>query len=252
LKLRSMVGIVPLFAVQVISAEVWDALPAFKQRVEWFMKHRPDLTRNVTCMEMKGQDNRRLLAIVNRDKLKRILEKVLDEDQFLSPYGIRSLSKSYDGNPYSFSLNGQTYEVGYEPAESKSGMFGGNSNWRGPVWFPVNYLLIEALQKFHYYYGDDFKVEFPVRSGKFMNLWDVASELSQRMINIFVSDAQGHRPMYGGVEKFQTDPHWKDYLSFFEYFHGNNGAGLGASHQAGWTALVAKLIQQQAEYKGFD
>ena len=188
LKLRSMVGIVPLFAVQVISAEVWDALPAFKQRVEWFMKHRPDLTRNVTCMEMKGQDNRRLLAIVNRDKLKRILEKVLDEDQFLSPYGIRSLSKSYDGNPYSFSLNGQTYEVGYEPAESKSGMFGGNSNWRGPVWFPVNYLLIEALQKFHYYYGDDFKVEFPVRSGKFMNLWDVASELSQRMINIFVSE----------------------------------------------------------------
>jgi hypothetical protein len=203
-------------------------------------------------MEKRGQGDRRLLSIVDRDKLKRILQKVLDEDEFLSPYGIRSLSKVYDGKPYTFSLNGQTYGVDYEPAESTSGLFGGNSNWRGPVWFPVNFLLIESLQKFHYYFGDDFKVEFPTRSGKFLNLWDLASALSQRLINIFVPDAKGCRPMYGTVDKFQQDPHWKDLLSFYEYFNGNNGAGLGASHQAGWTALVAKLIQQQAEYKGFD
>jgi len=250
LKLRSMVGIVPLFAVQVIDPEVWNALPAFKERVEWFIKHRPDLTKNITCMETLG--NRRLLSIVDRDQLKRILQKVLDESEFLSPYGIRSLSKAYEGKPYTFSLNGVEYQVGYEPAESASGLFGGNSNWRGPVWFPVNYLLIESLQKFHYYFGDDFKVEYPSRSGRYMNLWEVASDLSRRMIGIFVPDAQGRRPMYGGVEKFQTDPYWKDLLSFFEYFNGNDGAGLGASHQAGWTALVAKLIQQQAEYKGFD
>jgi len=252
LKVRSMVGVLPLFAVETIDSEVWDALPNFKERVAWFMQHRPDLTNNVTCMEMKGQENRRLLSIVGKDKLKRVLQRVLDETEFLSPYGVRSLSKAYDGKPYTFSLDGQSFSLDYEPAESTSGLFGGNSNWRGPVWFPVNYLLIESLQKFHYYYGDDFKVEFPSGSGQFMNLWEVASALSHRLINIFVPDANGHRPMYGGTAKFQSDPHWKDYISFFEYFNGNNGAGLGASHQAGWTALVAKLIQQQAEYKGFD
>jgi hypothetical protein len=251
MKARSMVGVLPLFAVETIDPKVWDALPNFKKRVEWFIQHRPDLTNNVTCMEMKGSADRRLLSIVDRDKLKRVLQKVLDEAEFLSPYGVRSLSKAYDGKPYSFSLEGQTYSIDYEPAESTSGMFGGNSNWRGPVWFPVNYLLIESLQKFHYYYGDDFKVEFPTNSGKFLNLWDIASQLSQRLINIFVPDAQGHRPMYGTVDKFQNDPDWKDHLSFYEYFNGNNGAGLGASHQAGWTALVAKIIQQQAEYGGF-
>ncbi len=252
LKVRSMVGVLPLFAVETIDPKVWEALPNFKIRVDWFMQHRTDLTNNVTCMERKGQGDRRLLSIVDGDQLKRILQKVLDEAEFLSPYGIRSLSKVYDGKPYNFSLNGQTYGVDYEPAESTSGLFGGNSNWRGPVWFPVNFLLIESLQKFHYYFGDDFKVEFPTRSGKFLNLWDLASALSQRLINIFVPDAKGCRPMYGAVDKFQHDPHWKDLLSFYEYFNGNNGAGLGASHQAGWTALVAKLIQQQAEYKGFD
>ena len=166
LKVRSVVGILPLFAVETIDPKMWDALPNFKERVEWFMQHRSDLTNNVTCMEMKGQEERRLLSIVDRDKLKRVLQRVLDEAEFLSPYGVRSLSKAYDGKPYTFSLNGQTYSVDYEPAESTSGLFGGNSNWRGPVWFPVNYLLIESLQKFHYYYGDDFKVEFPSRSGK--------------------------------------------------------------------------------------
>ncbi|MDE2009211.1 MAG: glucosidase [Candidatus Omnitrophica bacterium] len=252
LKVRSMVGILPLFAVETIDSQALDALPNFKERVEWFMRNRLDLTSNVSCMEMRGQAGRRLLSIVNRDKLKRILQRVLDEAEFLSPYGVRSLSRVYDGKPYTFSWNGQTYSVDYEPAESTSGLFGGNSNWRGPVWFPVNYLLIESLQKFHYYFGDDFKVEFPARSGKFLNLWEVASDLSRRLVNIFVPDAQGRRPMYGSVEKFQKDPYWKDHLLFFEYFNGNNGAGLGASHQAGWTALVAKLIQQQAEYKGFE
>jgi len=251
LKVRSMVGILPLFAVETIDPSVWEALPNFKERVVWFMKHRSDLTNNVTCMEKAGMENRRLLAIVDRDQLKRILQKVFDEKEFLSPYGIRSLSKVYDGKPYTFSLDGQSYSIDYEPAESTSGLFGGNSNWRGPVWFPVNYLFIESLQKFHYYLGDDFKVEFPSGSGKFLNLWDIASELSRRMINIFVPDAKGHRPMYGGVAKFQQDPNWKDCVSFFEYFNGNDGAGLGASHQAGWTALVAKLIQQQSEYGGF-
>jgi len=251
LKVRSMVGILPLFAVETIEAKVWDALPNFKIRVEWFMQRRSDLTDNVTCMEMLGQKNRRLLSIVDRDKLKRVLQRVLDEVEFLSPHGVRSLSKYYEGKPYIFSLDNQTYEVDYDPAESSSGLFGGNSNWRGPVWFPVNYLLIESLQKFHYYFGDHFKVEFPTRSGKFLNLWEVASELSHRMINIFVPDANGCRPMYGAVERLQNDPYWKDHLFFYEYFNGNNGAGLGASHQAGWTALVAKLIQQQAEYKGF-
>jgi len=252
LKVRSMVGVLPLFAVETIDPKVWEALPNFKERVAWFMQHRPDLTNNVTCMEMVGRADRRLLSIVDRDKLKKVLQKVLDEAEFLSPYGVRSLSKAYDGKPYTFSLDGQTYGVDYEPAESTSGLFGGNSNWRGPVWFPVNYLLIESLQKFHYYFGDDFKVEFPSKSGKFLDLWQVASELSHRLINIFVPDAQGRRPMYGNVSKLQNDRYWKDYLLFFEYFNGNNGAGLGASHQAGWTALVAKMIQQQAEYKGFD
>ena len=252
LKVRSMVGILPLFAIEVIDEKVWEALPNFKERVEWFIQHRPDLTNNVTCMERLGRENRRLLSIVDRDKLKRVLQKVLDETEFLSPYGVRSLSKAYDGKPYTFALDGQTFGVDYEPAESTSGLFGGNSNWRGPVWFPVNYLLIESLQKFHYYYGDDFKVEFPSRSGKLLNLWEVASQLSHRLINIFVPDAQGQRPMYGSVVKLQNDPHWKDLVSFYEYFNGNNGAGLGASHQAGWTALVAKLIQQQAEYGGFN
>jgi hypothetical protein len=252
LKVRSMVGVLPVFAVETIDPKVWEALPDFKKRVEWFIQHRPDLTGNVTCMEKLGREDRRLLSIVDRDRLKRILQKVLDESEFLSPYGVRSMSKAYDGKSYVFSLDGRTYGVDYEPAESTSGLFGGNSNWRGPVWFPVNYLLIESLQKFHYYFGDDFKVEFPARSGKLLNLWEVASELSRGLINIFVPDAQGRRPVYGGVETLQKDPYWKDCVSFFEYFNGDNGAGLGASHQAGWTALVAKLILQQARYKGFD
>jgi hypothetical protein len=249
LKLRSMVGLIPLFAVETIEAETLNILPDFKVRLEWFITNRPDLRKNVACMESKGVGARRLLAIVSRDKLRRILQKMLDESEFFGDYGIRALSRVYAEEPYIFDINGSQFRVDYEPAESSSGLFGGNSNWRGPVWFPVNFLLIESLQKFHYYLGDDFKVECPTGSGKMMTLWEVAAELSQRLIRIFLRDSSGKRPVYGGTEKFQNDPNWRDLILFYEYFHGDNGAGIGASHQTGWTGLVTKLIQQFGEYQ---
>jgi hypothetical protein len=175
---------------------------------------------------------------------------MLDENEFLSDYGIRSVSKHHRDHPYSLQLDGQRHTVSYQPAESESRLFGGNSNWRGPLWFPVNYLIIESLQKFHHYLGDQFKVECPTGSGRMMTLWEVATELSQRLTRIFLRDAEGRRPVYGGTQKFQTDPHWRDLILFYEYFHGDNGAGLGASHQTGWTALVAKLLQQSGEPAG--
>jgi Glycosyl hydrolase family 63 C-terminal domain len=250
LKVRSMVGLIPLFAVETIDSESLQQLPSFKKRVEWFIQNRTDLTQNIACMETEGVCERRLLAIVYQDKLQRILQKLLDETEFLSPYGIRALSKIHDEHPYVFDVNGAQFQVNYEPAESSSGLFGGNSNWRGPVWFPVNFLLIESLQKFHHYFGDEFKVECPTGSGQMMTLWEVASELSQRLIQIFLKDAMRRRPLYGGADLFQRDPHWQDSILFYEYFHGDGGAGIGASHQTGWTGLVAKLIQQQAEYGG--
>ena len=250
LKVRSMVGLIPLFAVESLEPEMLQRLPGFKRRMEWFIRNRPDLRQNVACMETPGVGARRLLAIAYRGKLRRILEKILDEREFLSPYGIRAVSKFHAEHPYIFEVNGQQYRVDYEPAESSTGMFGGNSNWRGPIWFPVNYLIIESLQKFHHYLGDDFKVECPTGSGQMMTLWEVATELSQRLIRIFLKDPSGQRPVYGGIEKFQTDPHWRDLILFHEYFHGDNGAGIGASHQTGWTGLVAKLIQQCGEYGG--
>ncbi len=173
---------------------------------------------------------------------------MLDENEFLSPYGIRSVSKYHQYHPYCLKLAGEEYQIDYEPAESSNAIFGGNSNWRGPIWFPINYLIIESLQKFHYYLGDDFKVDFPTGSGKEMNLWEVAQELSKRLTLIFLKDDSGKRPVYGDLEKFQTDPNWRDLILFHEYFHGDNGAGLGANHQTGWTGLVAKLIQQCGEY----
>ena len=187
---------------------------------------------------------------MNQDKLRAILTRMLDEQEFLSPYGIRALSKYHLAHPSTLDINGNRYRVDYEPAESTTGMFGGNSNWRGPVWFPVNFLIIESLQKFHRYLGDDFKVECPTGSGQMMTLWEVALELSNRLIKIFLKDPsnQQRRPVYGGTEKFQTDPHWRDLLLFYEYFHGDIGAGIGANHQTGWTGVVAKLIQQWAEY----
>jgi hypothetical protein len=259
LKVRSMVGLIPLFAIAILEPDVLAKLPGFKERVEWFINNRPDLKHNVACMETKGVGARRLLALCYvtphhfnpEDKLRRILAKLLDENEFLSDYGIRALSKYHAEHPYIFHVNGQEYRVDYEPAESSTGLFGGNSNWRGPIWMPVNYLIIEALQKFHYYLGDDFKVECPTGSGKWLNLWEVASEISQRLMRIFLADDSGYRPVYGGIDQFQNNPHWHDLILFYEYFHGDNGAGIGASHQTGWTGLIAKLIQQWGEF-GYD
>jgi len=198
-------------------------------------------------MRTRGIQERRLLSIVGRDQLRRVLEVMLDEKEFLSPYGIRALSKHHDSLPYTLAVNGMDYRVKYEPAESSTALFGGNSNWRGPIWFPVNYLLIESLQKFHHYLGDDFKVEFPARSGKLLTLSEVAAELSRRLSSIFLRDEKGERPVYRGMEKFQTDPDWNCLIQFHEYFNGDSGRGVGASHQTGWTGLVAKLLQQSGE-----
>jgi hypothetical protein len=250
MKVRSMVGLIPLFAVETIEPETLQQLPNFKKRLEWFIQNRPDLRRNVACMESKGVGATRLLAIASQDKLKRILQKMLDEAEFFGDYGIRAVSRYHADHPYIFYTNGMECRVDYEPAESSSGLFGGNSNWRGPVWFPVNFLLLESLQKFHHYLGDDFKVECPTGSGQMLTLWEVASELSQRLTRIFLKNSAGQRPVYGSTEAFQIDPHWRDLILFYEYFHGDNGAGIGASHQTGWTGLVAKLIQQFGEYEG--
>jgi hypothetical protein len=247
IKVRSMVGLIPLFAVLTIEPEILEKLPHFKRRLDWFIKNRKDLVRDVACMRTPGTGERRLLAIAYRERLERMLKIMLDENEFLSPYGIRSLSKFHEKAPYELHIDGTTHRVGYEPAESESGFFGGNSNWRGPVWFPVNYLIIESLQKFHHYFGDDFKAEFPTGSGNFLNLWQVAEELSRRLSRLFLRDAEGKRPALSAAEKFQTDEHWRDLLLFHEYFNGDTGAGLGASHQTGWTGLVAKLLQQNGE-----
>jgi hypothetical protein len=247
LKVRSMVSLIPLFAIGILEPEVLEHLPGFQRRLEWFIKNRPDLTGNVACMQTTGRHERRLLSIVTEDQLRRILHVMLDEREFLSPYGIRALSRFHLENPYTLTVKGTVHRVDYEPAESSTGLFGGNSNWRGPIWFPVNYLIIESLQKFHKYFGDDFKVECPTGSGQMMNLWEVAGEISRRLSRIFLRGEDGHRPVYGDAARFQGDPHWRDLLLFHEYFHGDNGAGLGASHQTGWTGLVAKLLQQSGE-----
>jgi hypothetical protein len=190
---------------------------------------------------------RRLLALANRQRLTRILRYILDEAEFLAPFGVRALSRHHARHPYTMTVAGAEYRVDYEPAESSTDLFGGNSNWRGPVWFPVNFLLIESLQRYYYFFGDSLKVEFPTGSGQRFTLWEVAAELSRRLTHLFLRDAAGRRPVFGGAEKFQQDPHWRECLLFYEYFHGDNGAGIGASHQTGWTALVAKLLQQSGE-----
>ncbi len=246
LKVRSMVGLIPLFAVGTLEASELARLNDFRARMEWFLANRPDLTGNVASMIEPGEGERRLLSIAEPDQLRRILVTMLDEREFLSPYGVRALSRIHKDHPYVFHLDGQEYVVDYEPAESTNALFGGNSNWRGPVWFPVNYLLIESLQKYHYYFGDDFKVECPTGSGTMMNLWEVATELSRRLSSVFLR-RDGRRAVYTGNERFQADPHWRDLVLFHEYFHGDTGQGLGASHQTGWTAVVAKLLQQSGE-----
>ncbi len=242
LRVRSMVGLIPLFAVETIEPESLKQLPGFAERLEWFLADRPDLANLVSRWFEPGRGDRRLLSLLRGHRMKRLLKRMLDETEFLSDYGVRALSRAHAENPYRFEADGNVYTVSYRPAESDTGLFGGNSNWRGPIWFPVNYLIIESLQKFHHYYGGDFKVECPTGSGQFLTLDEVAAELGRRLTRIFLLDADGRRPVYGGVEKIQRDPHFRDHVLFYEYFHGDNGRGVGASHQTGWTGLVAKLL----------
>jgi hypothetical protein len=248
LKIRSMVGLIPLFAVTTIEPSLLEKVPRFKHHLEWFLEHRPDLANLVSHWQLPKMGNRRLLAILRGHRMKRVLYRMLDENEFFSPFGIRALSRIYAEHPYVLNVNGETYTVAYLPAESDGGLFGGNSNWRGPIWFPLNYLIVESIQQFHHYYSDDFLVECPTDSGNKITLNQIADELSHRLIHIFLRDSNGRRPVFGGNETFQNDPHWRDYIPFHEYFHGDNGAGIGASHQTGWTGLVAKLIQQQGEH----
>ncbi len=247
LKVRSLVGLIPLLAVTTIRQETLEKLPSFKNRIDWFINERPQLSRNLACMEGCDNDSSRLLAVVNEDRLRLLLEKMLDETEFLSDYGIRSVSKYHQEHPYIFKTDKKEYDVTYEPAESPTKMFGGNSNWRGPIWFPVNYLLIESLQRFDYYYDGNFKVECPTGSGTMLSLKEIASELERRLIDIFLPKTSGERPVYGDFSKFRDDSHWQNLILFHEYFHGDNGAGLGASHQTGWTGLIAELIMQKSE-----
>jgi hypothetical protein len=247
LRVRSLVGLIPLLAVQTLEPAMVERLHGFRRRLEWFIQNRADLTSNVACMRTRGQRERRLLSIVDRERLSRVLRVMLDEREFLSPYGIRAVSRVHKDEPYRLDVNGADYRVAYEPAESTTGLFGGNSNWRGPIWFPANFLIIESLQKFHHFLGDSYKVEFPKGSGELRNLWEIAASLSRGLSRIFLRDENGRRPVYGAREKLQTDPHFRDYIHFFEYFHGETGEGLGASHQTGWTGLVAKLLEQSGE-----
>jgi hypothetical protein len=243
LRLRSMVGLIPLFAVETLDPGLLEKVPEFRQRLEWYLDYRPDLARLVSRWQEPGRGERRLLSLLRGHRMKCLLRRMLDETEFLSDHGIRSLSRVHRDHPYVFWHNGQSFGVRYEPAESTSGLFGGNSNWRGPIWFPVNYLLVESLQKFHHYYGDDFKVECPTGSNHFVTINDVANELSRRLTRIFLRDEQGQRPASRQDQKLATDPHFRDYIQFHEYFDGDTGRGVGASHQTGWTGLVAKLLQ---------
>ena len=247
LKIRSMVGLIPLFAVETLEPEIVDRLPGFKRRMQWFIDHHPDVPEHIEMTQRSARGVRRLLSLVNRKQLKRVLWRMLDETEFLSPYGVRALSRYHLEHPYEVQVNDHIGRVDYEPAESTPGIFGGNSNWRGPVWFPMNYLLIESLQKYHHYYGEDFKVECPTHSRREMDLWQVAAEISRRLTRIFLPGKDGRRPFAGSADLFNKDPHWRDLVLFYEYFHGDNGAGIGASHQTGWTGLVAKLLEQSGE-----
>jgi hypothetical protein len=247
LRVRSLVGLIPLYAVRTLEPELLDRMPGFKRRLEWFIQNRPDLTANMACMKTPGMKERRLFAIPDRRQLEQIVGVMLDEDEFLSPCGIRSISKYHRGNPYVLDLGGQHHEVRYEPGEGTTRLFGGNSNWRGPVWMPVNFLLVESLRRFHEFYGDSLTVECPARSGRRMNLSEIADEMCRRLVSIFQRDGEGKRPVYGRLKKFQNDPYWRDYIQFYEYFHGDSGAGIGASHQTGWTALVVALAAQSSK-----
>jgi hypothetical protein len=246
LKVRSIVGLIPLFAVETLEPDLLDTVPEFKANLEWYLTNRPDIARLVSRWHIPGAGDRRLLSLLRGHRMKKVLRHMLDESEFLSDYGIRALSRYHLEHPYQFNCDDHTLSVQYEPAESTSGFFGGNSNWRGPIWMPVNFLIIESLQKFNYYYGDDFKVECPTGSGIFLTINEVANELGRRLKRLFLRGKDGRRPIYGQNEVFQSDQHFRDYMTFYEYFDGDNGRGVGASHQTGWTGLIAKVIQPRA------
>lgn len=248
MKVHTIVGFIPLFAVAASHIKP-GVFPDYRTRFDWYVEHRPDLLEGIGDFHLLKKEGNLLLSLVSPEKLKVMLSYLLDETRFLSPYGIRSVSKEYQNNPYQLHIDGKVFQLDYEPKESTTALFGGNSNWRGPIWFPINYLLIESLQKFYFFLGDSFQIEYPIGSGKMANLWEISLDLTSRLIAIFVKNEKGERPLYGGIEMFQKDPHWQDYILFHEYFHGDNGAGLGASNQTGWTALIAKLIQQYGVYK---
>jgi hypothetical protein len=249
LRVRSMVGLTPLFAVTTLPPDIEQRFGAFWRRAMWLLENRPELADHCPLMGVPGHREQRLLSLVPRERLARILARMLSTDEFLSPYGVRSLSRAHAQTPYELAIDGQLFRVEYEPGESRTGLFGGNSNWRGPVWLPVNYLVIEALQRLHYYYGDSFRVECPTGSGRMMTLWEVASELSRRIIGLFLANPDGHRPTHGASHPLRQDPHFREHVTFHEYFHGDTGAGLGARAQTGWTALVAKLLEQSRLWK---
>jgi hypothetical protein len=245
LKVRSLVGAIPLIAVEVLDSEQIDKLPGFKKRLRWFLENRKDLAKQLSFME-KGRDVRMLLALPTRERLVRVLHYLLDENEFLSPFGLRSISRVHRDKPYVLHVNGEEFRVDYDPAESTTGVFGGNSNWRGPIWFPINFLIVEALERYHHFYGDSLKVSCPTGSGNEMTLKEVARELSSRLASIFLADRSGRRPCHADAARYQDDPHWKDLVLFYEYFHGESGRGIGASHQTGWTATVAKFVEDLA------
>jgi hypothetical protein len=247
LKVRSMVGLIPLFAVEVLDHEILEAVPEFASRLNWFLANRPELASLVSRWEEKSEHEKHLLSLLRGHRMKKILQRMLDESEFFSDYGIRAVSKFHDEHPYEFWVDGVCFSVRYTPGESTTGLFGGNSNWRGPIWMPVNYLLVESLQRFHYYYGDDFKIECPTGSGVYMTLNAAADEISKRLSALFLTNKEGRRPFLGDNNKMQTDPNFNNYILFYEYFHGDSGRGVGASHQTGWTGLVAKLLQPRRE-----
>jgi len=249
LRVRSMVGLIPLFAVEVLDPGVLDALPGFNRRLRWFLEHRPDLAALVSRWQETAVGERHLLSLLRGHRMKRLLSRMLDETEFLSPYGVRALSRHHQDHPFVLDVDGHQHVVNYVPGDSETSLFGGNSNWRGPVWMPVNFLIIESLQKFHHYYGDDFKVECPTGSGRFITLLEVAEELGRRLTQLFLRDETGRRPCLGEHPKLQHDPHFRDYVLFHEYFHGDTGTGLGATHQTGWTGLVAKLIHPRRPHR---
>jgi hypothetical protein len=242
LKVRSLVGLTALFAVSVIDRRVLDRLKGFRKRMTWFVSNRKDLNRFLAIEEPPG-GKEVLFSQIHRDRLERILRRILDENEFLSPGGIRSISKYHKDHPFVFEYEGAEFKIGYEPGEALSGLFGGNSNWRGPVWVPMNYLLVESLKKYHLFYGESLRVECPTGSGQMMNLWEVAKELSQRLTGLFIKEKKGERRVHGGEEQYRSDPAFRDHVLFYEYFHGDTGKGLGANHQTGWTGLVAEMIQ---------